>query len=622
MKMNTRRYDLGQLIGVKLILLTLCLQFNLSLSAQKVHRIDPPSWWEGMASDTLELLVYGSDLSKVKSVTSEEKGIEILSWERTANDGYIYLSIALSEKSAGEYTFDFGRGKKAKAKWKVLPKPSFKPRSHTASDVMYLISPDRFANGDLENDAFSDMNETALNRNEPFGRHGGDIQGIINQLDYISNLGVTSVWSCPLLENDMKEESYHGYAITDHYEIDKRFGSNELYKQYSNELHQRNMKLVHDAVYNHCGDQHTLFLNPPSNDWFNQWEEFTQTNYRAAAFLDPHASEADKKEFQDGWFVKTMPDFNQRNPHVARYLIQNTLWWITYAEVDAIRIDTYAYPDQPFMNAAMREVNRNYPDYFLFGEIWVTGHQVQGGWTNNATLGDKASELPSVLDFQFCFGVQEMVKQDPGWANGSGRFYLTLAGDWMYEKPNDLVTFVDNHDMGRIFGEVGGDMDKFKIAMGVLLTSRGIPCFYYGTEVLMKETANHGVIREDFAGGWPLDSTNKFEAEGRSAEENMAFDYIQKLSKFRNSQPELFNGKLVQFVPKDGVYVYFQKGGGKTLMCVVNTSKEAKKINTSRFVELMPDNAHFHSILTELHLIGGQEWEVPAMKFEVLLNEG
>lgn len=617
--MHTRRYDLGQGLSLITLFLTFCLQSGTALQAQKVSRIDPPNWWSRMATDTLELLVYGEDLQKVQAVESSADAVQILSWELAPNPAYLYLTVWV--KNAGEVEFTFGKGKKAKRKWSVLPNPNFQPAAHDGTDVMYLITPDRFANGDPSNDAFEQMNETTVNRQEPFGRHGGDIQGIIDRLDYLKDLGITSVWSCPLLENNMKKESYHGYAITDHYQIDRRFGTNELYVQYSDALHSRGMKLVLDAVYNHCGDQHPLFLNAPAQDWFNQWDTYTQTNYRAAAFLDPHASEADLKKFQDGWFVPTMPDFNQRNPHVARYLIQNTLWWITYAQIDAIRIDTYAYPDQPFMNSAMREVRRNYENYYLFGEIWVTGHQVQGGWTANPQLREKSSALPSVLDFQFCFGLQEMVKQGPGWANGVGRFYLTLAGDWMYDNPHQMVTFADNHDMGRIFGEVGGDLNKLQVAMGVLLSSRGIPCLYYGTEVLMKETENHGVIREDFAGGWPGDAINKFSAEGRNEAENQAFDWIQTLARFRNAHADLFNGKFVQFVPEEGVYVYFREANGERLMCVVNVSDKAQKINTSRFIELLPNGLEMRSIVSKRQVVGGQELELPPMQFEAFYSQ-
>lgn len=621
--MRKRLYDIGQKMSFRPLTLALTLLFTTPIFAQKITRIDPPNWWRGLATDTVELLVYGEDLSKVKEVEIEGSGVSILGWKHSENQEYIYLTVHVASEGSADQKFDFGRGKKAKYAWSVLANPNHKPRGHSEADVMYLITPDRFANGDSKNDAFEEMNEKVVDRNEPFGRHGGDIQGIIDHLDYLKDLGITSVWSCPLLENDMKEASYHGYAITDHYAIDQRFGTNQLYKEYGDELHKRGMKLVMDAVYNHCGDQHPLFLNPPDKDWINWWEEgYTQTNYRAAAFLDPNVSQSDFKKFQDGWFVPTMPDLNQRNPHVARYLAQNTIWWITYAGIDAIRIDTYAYPDQPFMNSLMREVKRNYNDYLLFGEIWVTGHQVQGGWAEgNPLLKEKASALPQVLDFQFCFGVQEMVKKSPGWAEGTGRFYLTLAGDWMYEDPRGMITFVDNHDMGRIFGEVGGDMNKYNVAMGVLLTSRGIPCIYYGTEVLMKETANHGVIREDFDGGWPGDEVNKFTVEGRSEQENAAFNMTRKLNQFRQNNAELFSGEFVHFVPQDGVYVYFRKGGGKTLMCIVNASDKEVDVDTKRFKELAPDGKKFSGILNDSSLSGGESIKVAPISFDALISQ-
>lgn len=590
----------------------------LFATAQRIERIDPPNWWRGMATDTVELLVYGQELDQVKDVRAECEGLEVLHWQTASNPNYGYLTLWVQEGEACRAELRFGKGRKARFIWPVEERPAHKPAAHDESDVLYLITPDRFANGDPANDIQSDMNETALDRSEPFGRHGGDIQGIIEHLDYLNDLGITSIWSCPLLENDMEKQSYHGYAITDHYAIDPRFGDNDLYGQLSDGLHQRGMKLVMDAVYNHCGDQHPLHLDPPEKDWVNGNGTYVQTNYRAAAFIDPNASRSDLRTFQDGWFVPVMPDLNQRNTHVAKYLLQNTLWWIATASIDAIRVDTYAYPDQKFMNELLRAVHREYPGFLFFGEIWVTGAQIQGGWARNQSmLGEKSSLLPQVLDFQFCFGLQEMVKEKPGWAEGVGRFYLTLAGDWMYEQPRGMITFADNHDMGRIFGEVNEDLARFKAAMGVLLTSRGIPCIYYGTEVLMKETANHGVIREDFSGGWPGDPRNKFTAEGRNAQENQAFDLIRTLSFFRREHPKLFRGEFVHFIPQEGLYIYFRRGGEQTMMCVFNSSDEVQKVDWNRLSEFTAQGMGFKSILDDRLLTAGEEAAIEPLDFNV-----
>ena len=622
MKRNTRGYDLGQLLRTTAIFLTVFLQSVIALEAQQVNRIDPPNWWTGMEHDTLELLVYGEDLENVKDVEVKGDAVEVLSWSLAESAKHIYLTVRVAAESGShEIRFDFGRGKKARFAWQIRERPGHQPQEHRPSDMMYLITPDRFSNGDPENDAVAGMNETTVDREAPFGRHGGDIQGIIDRLDYIRSLGVSSVWSSPLLENDMHKESYHGYAITDFYNVDRRFGDNALYCELSRQLRKRGMKLVMDAVYNHCGDQHPLFLDPPSKDWFNRWENYTQTNYRAATFIDPYASEADKKRFHDGWFVPTMPDFNQRNPHVAKYLMQNTIWLITYVGIDAIRIDTYAYPDQDFMNRLIQEVQREYDDFYFFGEIWVTGHQVQGGWTRNPLLGEKSSALPNVLDFQFCYGLQEMCKQGEGWANGVGRFYLTLAGDWMYDNPDMMVTFADNHDMGRIFGEVGQDLEKMKVAMGVLLTSRGIPCLYYGTEILMKETANHGVIRQDFPGGWDGDETSKFVGANRNPQEQTIHEMISTLGQLRRDNPTLFEGEFVHFVPQDGVYVYFRDGGDKRLMCIVNADDEPQELELRRFAEMMPEDSVFRGVLSDTVLQQRDTLTVQPMSFSALLSE-
>ena len=601
--------------------LFLCLlMFIQNAYSQSVNRIDPPHWWLNMSTDTLELLVYGEDLDQVKEVKSSSDGLKILSFQATESPNYLLTTVyILPNARSGEVVLEFGKKKSARFKWNLFPNKGFQPAKHSPSDVMYLISPDRFVNGNAQNDAFSSMQEKTVNRKEAFDRHGGDLEGEIAKLDYLKDLGISSVWNCPLLENDQPKESYHGYAITDHYTIDKRFGTNEHFYALSEGLHKRNMKLVMDVVYNHCGSMHPFHTNPPFVDWINRWSEFTQTNYRAATFVDPNASERDKRIFQDGWFVATMPDLNQRNKQMARYLIQNSIWWITQAEVDALRIDTYAYPDQDFMNDLVRALRREYEDYFIFGEIWVTGSQVQGGWTNNPMLGDKAAELPSVLDFQFCFGVQELVKEKPDWARGMGRLYLSLAGDWMYENPSHLVTFIDNHDMGRIFGEVNGNLNDWKTAVGILLTSRGIPCLYYGTEILMKETANHGLIRQDFPGGWAGDPVDKFTQAGRTNEENEAFQFIQRLSSIRLSNPELFNGKFTHFVPLEEVYVYFHSGGGKLMMTIVSRSSEIRSLSLERFSELLSEGMQMQSPLTDKIIKAMDTIEVAPHSFDTFI---
>ncbi|MBI1316473.1 hypothetical protein GC167_06390 [bacterium] len=563
---------------------------SAKVCAQTVDRIDPPHWWVGMGYDTLELLLYGQKLDKLQSVSIDHPGVAVLETELLPNPHYALVRVYV-QPGAQPGPVDLRHGKRAKTLfgWQLHPRSGHQPRSMEPHDVVYLITPDRFANALPENDVVRDMVQNSVNRSDEWARHGGDIEGIVRHLDYLDNLGISTLWSSPLLENDQDQASYHGYAITDFYRVDPRFGRQSDLRRLSDALHERGMKHILDVVYNHCGKNHPFETDPPSADWINRWPEYTQTNYRAEAFIDPHASDWDKARFQDGWFVSDMPDLNQNDPHLARYLIQNTLWWIEEAHIDALRIDTYAYPDAVFMNRLVRTVRHVYPGFYCTGELWVHGGQIQSGWTANPMLGAKASALPSVLDFQFCFGLQDMFRKKPDWATGMGRFYLSLAGDWLYEDPFRMITFADNHDMGRIAGVLKGDVDRIEDALGVLLTSRGIPCIYYGTEVLMSDTTNHGKIRQDFPGGWEGDVRNGFTAEGRTAGQNRVHDYLRALALFRREHPGLFQGRFVQFVPVEGVYVYGWRSDTECLLAVLSRSDKDQTMALDRFVEVISD---------------------------------
>ncbi len=595
---------------------------STSLNGQSINRIDPPNWFTGLNVDTLELLVYGENLDKVQNLSLDgPNGAQLIGWKPSESANYLLATIWLNKNvEPGEYVLKADKSRKKGHTWSIKPKSNYSPQSPHSADVVYLISPDRFVNGDPKNDAFKNLNESTIDRKAPFGRHGGDIQGILNKLDYLEDLGITTVWNCPLLENNQPKESYHGYAITDFYTVDPRFGSNLQFVELGEKLHARNMKLIMDVVFNHCGSMHPFHTNPPFKNWINHWPEYTQTNYRAEVFVDPHASEYDTKHFQDGWFVPTMPDLNQRDPHLARYMIQNTIWWITTAGLDGLRIDTYAYPDQEFMNRMIMAVHKVYPDFFMTGEIWVSGHQIQGGFTSNPALGKKTSLLPSVLDFQFCFSAVEMAKEPAEWDKGLGKLYMSLVGDWMYTHPEKLVTFIDNHDLARVYGQLNQDFSKWKLAMGVLLTSRGIPCVYYGSEILMKETASHGVIRQDFPGGWSEDTVNKFESAGRMPDEEDAFNYIRTLANFRKQSPHLFSGKFVHFVPIDGIYVYFWTYEDDIMMCVLNRSEVEKNIDFNRFKEILSGDKELTSLFGNYKIKAGTTNVIPALSFDVYVN--
>ncbi len=588
MKVESHKY-LSALVLSTLIVL------NTSFGQTKVF---PPHWWVGMENDTIELLVYNED--GLKQAPAVKGNIQVLSSELAVNPNYAYVKLRLG--NAKPQTLKIGSGRQA-VKFELKSRLGFLPAPLNPADAMYLITPDRFANGDIKNDHPKGFKEGKYGKDKPYGRHGGDIKGIINHLDYIKDLGFNTLWVSPLVTNDQPEESYHGYAFTDHYSIDPRFGSNSDYAELVRQMHSRDMKMVMDVVYNHVGDQHLLFTDLPDSSFFN-WHKgyeggFRQTSYRAATLFDPHASESDKEQFKNGWFVKHMPDLNQRNPHVATFLIQNSIWWIEEFGVDAFRIDTYTYPDQEFMGKLAKSLKREYPGFFLFGETWVHGPEIQSYFPQGNKFNPEQTQLDAVTDFTLYYALQEALNQNPGWNEGITKVYYRLAADYLYDRPDLMVTFLDNHDLARALGHNGGDVEKLKTALGMLFTLRGIPCVYYGTEVLMKATDGHGLIREDFAGGWPSDTINKFTEQGRSVAENDMFNYIQKLLAYRNTSKALTEGKMTQFVPQDGVYVYFRHSETETVMVVVNANQENEKtMELNRFEELWPKGSSGKNILS------------------------
>ncbi len=542
----------------------------------------PPHWWKGMQKDTLEILLdAGFEMHSPPEVKGD---IVVLYSELAPNSAYAYIGVLADANAPDEFRIKFG---KQTIKYSLKDRQAFSPGGLKPSDVMYLITPDRFANGNVLNDFVDGMNERVYSRDSIYGRHGGDIEGIIEHLGYINEFGCNSLWISPLLENNEFKASYHGYAITDHYTIDPRFGTNALFADLMKELHRREMKMVMDVVYNHVGSQHHLFLNPPDSTYFNWHDEFTRTNYRAATLFDPHVSQADKSLFTDGWFDGHMPDINQRNPHMARFLIQNSIWWIEEYQVDAFRIDTYTYPDQLFMAELARRVRKEYPSFFLFGETWVHFPEIQSYFVEANRYNPIATHLNNVTDFQFAFALTEALQQEQGWTEGIAKLYYRMASDYLYEDPSTMVIFLDNHDLARIYGTLNQDLNKMKMAMGVLLTMRGIPCLYYGTEIGMKETENHGVIREDFPGGWPGDSKNKFMADGRSEEENAIYDWISHLLKWRSGSEAIGSGQFMHFVPENGVYVYFRYTDKERVMVMINTNhKKDVEVKLERFKEI------------------------------------
>lgn len=550
------------------------------------QRLDPPFWWSDMEMPTLQLLLYDKDIGN-DSVTCDYSGIEITEIHRVDNPNYLFLEIALSE-TVLPGTAHFSRLRNGieekRYAWelrrRIVLRGDIEPVN--ASDVVYLIMPDRFANGDTINDDISNMRQTGIDRSKMYFRHGGDLQGIIDHLDYISELGVTTIWLNPVLENDQPYASYHGYAMTDHYKIDPRFGDNELYRTLSQRCRELGMKLMMDVVPNHCGDHHWFIRDIPSADWVHQFNQFTRTNHNKAALVDPHAAEYDRRLMTRGWFDHSMPDLNHSNPFLAAYLIQNMIWWIEYAGLDGFRIDTYPYVEKEFLNQMILAIRRQYPGFPLIGETWTGEAAILAKFEEPVpdTTLDK-SEFASMKDFPLCFSIHRTLTGQQGWDNGVHDLHRTLAQDFLYPDPNQHMTFLDNHDMDRFFTVVGENFNLWKSGVALLMTMRGIPSFYYGTELLMTGRANpDGLVRQDFPGGWEGDPFNKFYEEGRTEREQEAFQYFKTLASYRKNQTALTQGELIQFAPQgnSGIYGFLRRGLGQRVLVLLNISKDAKKI--------------------------------------------
>lgn len=589
--MNTAKLKLP------VVRLAVFIFFTSPLLGQPPIEVWPPHWFSDCQESRLELLIY-SPQAMCSPPALDENGPLLIKAQLATNPQYGYLLLDLKHFKANHFFIILEE--KDTLSYRLKKRKAVAERGIGPEDNLYLITPDRFANGDPSNDTVAELHQSSVDRQAPFARHGGDIAGIAKALPYLQDLGVSSLWLSPLLENNTFKESYHGYAITNHYRIDPRLGSNQAYADLVDSLHAREMTMIMDVVFNHLGAQHHLFLNPPDSSFFHFHPRFLQTNYRAVTLMDPHASKSDRHRFNRGWFDDHMPDLNQENPHVKAFLIQNALWWILEYGLDAFRIDTYAYSDQAFMADLAQRIKTEVPDFFLFGEVWVHMPEIQSYFGRENPFNPHASRLDGLTDFQFKYAVQEVLHQDQGWTQGVAKLYYRLAADYLYQDPSSLVTFLDNHDEARLFGTLDGDTAKLKMALGLLYTMRGIPCLYYGTEILMRETANHGLIRQDFPGGWPEDTVNKFTAEGRSAEEQVVFNYLQKLMHWRRKHPALARGKFLHFVPEDGLYAYFRYSeDGQVLMVLLNGNSQAnKKVQLDRFKEIWPSGGRYKDIIS------------------------
>jgi glycosidase len=460
----------------------------------------------------------------------------------------------------------------------------------------------------MNNDIVKNTTQQSLHRDSILCRHGGDLKGIIQHLDYINDLGATAIWLNPVQENNQPKESYHGYAITDHYKIDSRLGNLNDYKNLVNTAHQKNMKVIMDMVFNHTGNEHYLYKNKPSNDWFHSFNTFTRTNYRATTLMDPYASKYDKNLMQNAWFDKHMPDLNQQNNNLADYLIYNSVWWIETTGINGFRVDTWAYPDQNFMKNWTNAIKNEYPNFTIFGEVWEHGPAIQAKFAVNIYEKENKGDMPGCIDFELYYAINDALTKEFGWTEGAAKIYYTLAQDFLYENAKRNVIFLDNHDLSRFTSMIDGNIEKFKSGIAFLLTTRGTPSLFYGTEILMKAWSNPDAkVRLDFPGGWEKDSVNKFTSSGRNQQENEAFNYIKKLAHYRKKCEAITNGNLTQFVPENGIYVYFRTIEKQKVMVIMNTNNKEITLETARYKEIIAQSNYGIDIMSDAKMSNIQQ---------------
>lgn len=596
-----------------LISITFLCGFCLAIqSAAKVQRIDPPHWWVGMADTRLQLQVYGADIRDAV-VDVEYPGVSIDSVVRldgSNNYQFIYLNIS-PEAKPGTMTIKWNDGKKSISRNYELRarKLGDGAQGFTSADVLYMIMPDRFADGNPANNSDKSMRfPVGADRSNLNLRHGGDLKGILDHLDYIDSLGVTAVWLNPVLENDMPYGSYHGYATTDYYRVDPRLGSNADYRALTDSLHGRGIKVVMDMIFNHSGSEHLWARDMPSKDWINFGGKYTQTNHKLVSLSDPYASDYDRKMTTDGWFVREMPDLNQRNPHLMRYLTQNSIWWIEEVGIDGIRMDTYPYADKQAMACWVSDVEKEYPDFTIVGECWFAEPGVEQGWQRGSKepAGGKDSNLPVVMDFALMIksrGLQPYMEQTDEWNDGLVKLYNHFALDHIYADPLKLLRFLDNHDTERVLLETPENLDAWKQALAILVTVPGIPQIYYGTEMLMSgdRKLGDGNVRRDMPGGFPGDSVSIFTAAGRTPLQREAYDFMSRLLQWRKGAEAVHTGKMKHFAPNQGVYVYqrYISGTDESVIVILNGTDRTVDMDMTRYGEILPEAAtEYTDILT------------------------
>ncbi len=599
---------------MKKILFFLALFVSLNISEVNGQGLYPTHWWVGMKNPKLQLMIHHDKVGNYTRAAVSHPGVSIERVNQVENKNYLFIDIRLAPTTRpGTFNIRLtGTGSPMDISYTLKARTGGNGRSRvlgvTSSDVIYLIMPDRFANGDVSNDKISGLRDTLSDRVNKFSRHGGDLKGIQDRLGYFNELGVTALWLTPVLENNMPlmneggrmMAGYHGYWFTDHYQIDKRFGGNEAYKNLVNSAHQKGIKIIQDAVYNHVGEYHWFVLDPPSKDWLNQWPTPTGPNHREEVFIDPHSSAADKDNMLGGWFVPHLPDLNLRNIFLQNYLIQNAIWASEEFGIDGWRVDTYKYCYEPFMNSINEALEQEFPSITIFGEAVANTVTASAYFVRNNIDAPFKHNAQGVTDFPICYAMINAVNQNFGWTSGSNQLYMALSQDLLYKNPLRNCIFLDNHDMDRIYSVLGEDMQKMKMSMALLLTERGIPQLYYGTEILMKNKKDptDAEVRWDFPGGFPGDAHNKFEASGRTAQENELFNYVKTFNTYRKNSSALKTGKLMQFIPQNGVYVYFRYDNSQTVMCVLNTNENSSTIDLKRFTERIKDFTKAYDVAT------------------------
>lgn len=587
----------------KYISLLLISFVYVAASLAQELRVEPSFWWSGMEETELQLMVYGENIADyTPQVTS--KNIRIKESIRLENPNYLLLYLDLTESSPEKFNIQFTHGKKKLTyayELKERNQERLNIESFDASDVLYLIMSDRFANGDPSNDQIPMRMPYKVDRSEPSSRHGGDLKGISDRLDYLSDLGVTAIWLNPVLENDMEGGSYHGYATTDYYRVDPRFGSNEEYAQLIADAHSKGMKVVMDMIFNHCGSDHPWVKDIPSADWFNNMGEYVQTSHMKEMYYDPYASEYDKEKMIDGWFVPTMPDLNQRNRHVAKYLIQNSIWWIEYSGVDGIRQDTYPYADYSMMVDWIEAVEKEYPQYNIVGEAWLNNPIGTSFWQRNSPLNPVNTKLKSVMDFRF-MGLSHTAffEETKEWNGGLNAIFDHMTYDFVYPDINNVLRFLDNHDTDRYLKEYPTELSGWKQGVVFLLTMPGTPQLYYGTELLMhgNKSKSDGDIRLDVPGGWPGDEINQFDKNGRDNIQNEAFDFMKKLLHWRQNNDVIAYGNMKHYVLQKGVYVYERSIENKKILVFMNGSSQQVEINLDRYAESIGERSEGKDFLS------------------------